>query len=199
MIETMACRGTSDDPQSWERYDNIFRDAFASLEDAGCEIAAIASVTPHARLAEAVEGTTLPVVSILDVTVQALKDHSLESAVVLGTSLTMSGQWFHNSLREADIACPDVISQRDIDEISRMLEDYFYPGKGIEGRADLLAFCHRLTSGFEKTAIILACTDFSNAFPEYSAETVFELEGMVFVDSGTAHIQELLRLAMMPV
>lgn len=198
MRETLDRRGTPGDTKSWARYDKTFRDAFASLEGVGCEVGAIASVTPHGRFGEAIAGTGLQVVSILDTTAQALGDRSLNAAIVLGTAVTMSGTWFHDALSHAGIDCPDVMAQHDIDEIANMLETFFYPGIGIDGRSDLLAFCHRIMPQTTKTAIILACTDLSAAFPEFAQDAVFELEGLTFVDAGTAHIQAIYKAAMMP-
>ena len=40
MQDTLSKRGTANDPQSWEAYDAIFRDALTRLENAGCDVAA---------------------------------------------------------------------------------------------------------------------------------------------------------------
>ncbi|WP_370399899.1 aspartate/glutamate racemase family protein [Sulfitobacter sp. JB4-11] len=198
MRETLAHRGQSDDPGSWSGFDRIFRDALALTEHAGCTVAAIASVTPHARFAEITAGATIPVVNILDAVTGAAHDQGLGSAIMLGTPVTMQSTWFHDGLRAAGIACQDDLVQGDINEIAKLLETFFYSGRGPEGRADLLAFCHRVSATKPDAAIILACTDFASAFPEFADYPVFEVEGLTFLDAGTAHVKAILTAATRP-
>jgi len=51
MAKTLAARGKPNDDASWAAFDRIFQEALGRLHTAGCDIAAIASVTPHNRLA----------------------------------------------------------------------------------------------------------------------------------------------------
>ena len=196
MRDTLALRGISGDPQSWSGYDAIFRYALTRLEDAGCCVAAIASVTPHARLSEFKRDLALPVVSILDTSAEVLVRHGLSSVVVLGTPVTMAGGWFEEALEAVGIDCPVSASPSEIDEVQQLLEKYFYPGNGIEGREALLAFCKRMNPDPTGTVIILACTDFSAAFPEFETNAVISVEGLTVVDAATAHIQAILNAAM---
>jgi len=196
MRETLVLRGTPENPESWTGFDATFRDALSNLERSGCEIAAIASVTPHARFSDIVNGISIPVVSIVDAAVQTARNHSLTSAIVLGTSVTMTGEWFQDALRASGIDCPDIVRQDDIREIVNLLETHFYPGRGAEGRVAFLTLCLRLAALRPGTAIILACTDFSTAFPEFANDAVIEVDGLTFLDAGKAHIQAILAAAM---
>ncbi|SEN84561.1 aspartate racemase [Roseovarius tolerans] len=195
MRETLALRGTPGNPQSWTGFDATFRDALSNLERGGCKIAAIASVTPHARFSDIIDGISIPVVSIVDAAVQTARKHALTSVIVLGTPVTMTGVWFHEALRASSIDCPDIVTQDDIQEIADLLEKHFYPGRGAEGRAALLGICHRLAESRPSSAIVLACTDFSTAFPEFATGAVIEVEGLTFLDAGLAHIQAILSAA----
>jgi aspartate racemase len=196
MRDTLAVRGILGDPQSWSGYDAIFRDALTRLEDAGCGVAAIASVTPHARLSEFIRDLALPVVSILETSAEVSVRNGLSSVVVLGTPVTMAGRWFEEALEAVGIDCPIRVSPSEIDEVQQLLQRYFYPGNGIEGREALLAFCKRMNPDPTGTAIILACTDFSAAFPEFATNAVISIEGITVVDAATAHIQAILNAAM---
>ena len=192
MQDTLSQRGTAGDPRSWQVYDAIFRDALIRLENAGCDVAAIASVTPHGRFSEYLEGITIPVISILDTTAAVVQNHAIASAFVLGTPVTMQGGWFEAALEDAGVACPTRASTPEINEMQMLLEAYFYVGRGAEGREALMAFCKRINPDPIHTAIILACTDFSAAFPERATGTVFSVDGMTFIDAGSAHVQSIL-------
>ena len=196
MRDTIALRGTVGNAQSWAGYDAVFRDALVRLETAECEVAAIASATPHERLTEFSEGLELPVVSILDASAGTAAQHGLTSAIVLGTPVTMTGGFFENALDAVGIDCPVRAGPGEIDHVRFLLESYFYPGKGIEGRGALLAFCKQLNADSRETAIILGCTDFSAAFPEFAGTAIFTVEDLTFVDTATAHIEAILKAAM---
>ena len=198
MYDTLALRGTAYDAQSWAGYDATFRQALMQLVHSGCEVTAIASVTPHARLVEYLAGVEVPVVSILDATADVAATNGLTSAIVLGTPVTMGGTWFEAALEDVGIECPICAQSSDIDEVQNLLERYFYPGKAIDGRGALLTFCKRINPQPDRTAIILACTDFSAALPEFATDAVFSVDGLTFLDAGTAHVQAILNAAKLP-
>lgn len=192
MQDTLSQRGTAADPQSWQAYDAIFRDALIRLEKAGCDIGAIASVTPHGRIFAYLAGVTIPVISILDTTAAVAQNHAIASAIVFGTPITMQGGWFEETLEDAGVTCTTRANAAEIDEMQMLLDRYFYVGRGKEGRDALLAFCKRINPDPTQTAIILACTDFSAAFPECASGTIFTVDGMTFIDAGSAHVQAIL-------
>ncbi|MEP0943592.1 MAG: aspartate/glutamate racemase family protein [Rhizobiaceae bacterium] len=195
MEETLSARGRSGDEESWQLFDSIFIDAMHRLEQAGCAIAAMASVTPHARLSSIRRGVNIPIISIVDICTDIANRNDIRSAIVLGTPVTMSGGWFDHELKRAGIAVPISISQADIDATENLLSRYFYPGDGFEGRAALLKFCSDLNNWTDKAAIVLACTDFSSAFPEFEGKPIFTVDGQVFIDAASAHIQAILKSA----
>ncbi|MDA8747261.1 aspartate/glutamate racemase family protein [Litoreibacter sp.] len=192
MQDTLSQRGTADDSQSWQVYDAIFRDALIRLENAGCGIAAIASVTPHGRFSEYLTGVTIPVISILDATAAVAQNHAIASVIVLGTPVTMQGGWFEEALEDVGVTCSTRANAAESNEIQMLLDTHFYVGRGAEGRDALMAFCKRINPDPIHTSILLACTDFSAAFPECATGTVFSVDGMTFIDAGSAHVQSIL-------
>ncbi|MCK4862618.1 MAG: hypothetical protein KAS85_11955, partial [Rhodobacteraceae bacterium] len=99
------------------------------------------------------------------------------------------------ALKYVGVQCPTRANANERTDIQLLLANYFYVGRGSEGRDALLAFCKRINPDPSRTAIVLACTDFSAAFPECARDTVFVVDGITFVDAGSAHVQAILEQA----
>jgi aspartate racemase len=191
MAKTLAARGTPDNPASWTVFDNFFQQALTRLHSAGCDFAAIASVTPHSRLTAISEGSPLPIVSIVDAVAAKLHGSFAKEAVVLGTSVTMEGAlfddmliWLGMNVRRAQLS--------EIAAFGDLLDTYFYKGRAAEGRKALIRYVREFYGGNEDLLCILACTDLAPAFPDTTGQTVFAADGINFFDATAAHVDAIL-------
>lgn len=188
----MRMRGQAGDEASWAGFDALLRDALLRLQASGCDFALIASVTPHARLHAITEGLTLPVLSILDVTAQAVAASGAQNVLTLGTAVTMTACTFDPALNARGLTPLPRLPQTEIYALSDLLNRRFYTGEAVEGRAELLDYIHRNGGAEAGTAVILGCTELILAFPEHATDTAFQAEGLSFVNPVRAHIGAVL-------
>jgi aspartate racemase len=192
--KTLAARGTPNDEESWSAFDGIFRQALGRLHAAGCDIAAIASVTPHNRLSAISKKSRIGIVSIVDAVESKLPGKIAKEAVVLGTSVTMQGTLFDDVLMQLGMTVRRS-KNADIAAHGDLLETYFYSGRTEEGRRALIRYIRSAFGGTEELLCILACTDLAPAFPDKSGQVVFEADGINFCDATAAHVDAILAAA----
>jgi aspartate racemase len=194
MSQTMAARGSPGDEASWRAFDRLFVDAIDRLATTGCDVCAIASVTPHNRLAAIVENASIPVISVVDAVSNQIRNLKLPSAVVLGTSVTMQGALFDETLtcNGFDVIRPGAT---DIEAFSSLLDRFFYSNQSADGRGELIDYVNSLTAGADDVLVLLACTDLNPAFPDAGGQTLFCADGHQFLDATAAHIDAIMQVA----
>lgn len=192
IAETRALRGTGGDEASWAAYDALLRGVFARLEAAGCEVAAMASNTPHARLHAIRDGIGIPVISILDETARATAALGAERALVLGTAVTMRGGHYPAALRAHGVEPVPRLPDAEIDAMQRLIDTEFHAGATAAGRAALLDACARHGGREPGTAVLLACTELPLAFPDHLDDPVFEEEGVTCLNTAAIHVRAIL-------
>ncbi|MBF9057953.1 Asp/Glu racemase [Rhodobacterales bacterium HKCCSP123] len=194
MAETLAARGKPGDEASWHSFDTIFRDAIENITRSGCDLAAIASVTPHVRLPSITQNAKIPIVSILDATVSELLSLKPRNALILGTRITMEGSLFDAALSKC--GCSKIeTSASDAAKFAELLDAFFYQGRFTAGRDALLEYIEPRVHDPDSMVIVLACTDIGPAFPEIEESVIFEASGYRFLDTTSAHIAAILRAA----
>ncbi|WP_158263651.1 aspartate/glutamate racemase family protein [Aliiruegeria haliotis] len=194
MACTIAARGHPGDERSWRTFDRIFVDALNRLAQAGCDLAAIASVTPHSRIASIAAESPIPLVNIVDAVARQLAIEMPETVLVLGTGVTMRSTIFDTVIQAT--GCTRIATtEQQLTEFSNLLEKYFYQNRGAEGRTELLRFVRSLTSECGPTLTILACTDLTPAFPEIGETALFAAGGIRFLDATHAHVGAILDAA----
>ena len=196
IAETRALRGREGDEGSWAAYDAMLLGVFERLVAAGCEVLAMASNTPHARLHAIRDRVKTPIVSILDETAKAASESGTARALVLGTSVTMEGAHYPRTLREHGVTPNEPVPQDEIDAMQHLIDTEFYEGATPKGRAGLLEMCERHVADPRDTSVLLACTELPLAYPEHRDEAVFEADGYHFVNTAAAHVAAILRTAL---
>jgi aspartate racemase len=194
MSATVAARGVVGDEKSWTRFDDIFRQALGRLSAAGCDCAAIASVTPHNRLHAFARDAPLPFISVVDAVTDWVRAGTHSKAIVLGTSVTMNGNLFDDGLAEVGVTTIQT-NKTDVTGMTSLLDEYFYAGRAIEGRDSLIAFIRSIVGDRSGVLIILACTDLTPAFPESADQSRFTADGFDFLDTTAAHVEAILKAA----
>ena len=145
-----------------ERYDivgEILKKSADILRNAGADFVAICSNTPHIVLNQIVDELPLPIVSIVDANVQAVKNGGYKNVLVLGTLATMQSGMYQSVLAENGISSvtPSVEDQQTI-------ADIIFPNleNGIvdpDERLEMLALVEKYIAYQSVDAVLLACTE----------------------------------------
>lgn len=196
MAETRALRGSHGDEASWKAYDDVLRGVMHRLEAAGCDVLAMASNTPHARLHPFRDDLSAPVISILDETAEAASRAGMKRALVLGTSVTMQGEHYPEVLSAHGIDALPRRTETEIEAMQTLIDSDFHEGATAQGKQVLLEFCRKSVEAPAETAVLLACTELPLAWPEHADDPVFEADGFTFVNTGAAHVTAILDAAL---
>ncbi len=192
IAETRALRGCEGDEASWAAFDAMLRGVFMRLKVADCEIAAMASNTPHARLHAIRDDVDIPIISILDETAKAAANAGAARALVLGTSVTMQGGHYPAALAAQGVEALPRPGEAEIEGMQRLIDTDFHEGATEMGCRVLLDTCARLGGGASDTVVLLACTELPLAFADHADDPVFEAEGFKFVNTAAAHVRGIL-------
>ena len=184
---TVNNRGSSA-PGSWDQWDRYFQDAIARLERSGAELILLASVTPHARLAQITANTSLPVVNYYQALGDYCRSKNIEQMLVLGTMPTMTTAAFKIGLQafgvEAQYPPNDGVKQQLVTII-----DALYQNK-TQGAAsaieDIVSLCISPEQR-HNTAICLACTELPLAFENSANEAQFDVGELRYLNSTVIH------------
>ena len=151
------------------------------LAAAGACFFAIPAITPHICLADLKRRVPLPIVDILEVTAERLRERGLARVALFGTKYTIDRELF-GALEGFDIVRP---GDDEVEEIHRI-----YLGLATQGRisagdeAKLRDLAHILCRRDRVEAIVLAGTDLNLVFNEANA-------GFPAVDCAAAHIDAI--------
>lgn len=157
------------------------------LAAAGADFAAFASNTPHIVFAEVARASSIPLISIVEVTAREVKRRGVRRAGLLGTRFTMQGRFYPEVFGRHGI---EVVAPQSEDEsyvhdkyMSELVNASFLP----ETRAGLLAVVDRLRDQHAIDGIILGGTELPLILREA------EYHGMPFFDTTRIHVEEIVQ------
>ena len=151
------------------------------LAASGANFFAIPAITPHICLADLKRQTTLPIIDILEVTAQRLRERRLSRVALFGTKFTIDGNLF-GVLDAFDVVRPQ---DDEVDEIHRIYLELATQGQiSDDDEAKLRDLAHTLCRRDRVEAIVLAGTDLNLVFSEANA-------GFPAVDCAAAHIDAI--------
>ena len=129
------------------------------LRGAGAEVGALTANTPHIFFKRIRSATALPLVSIVDTTLERVRDLQISRALLLGTKATMEGSMYPEAFAAfgIEIVTP---AEGDRDFINRSIyEDLAAGNVTSELRRRYLEICHRQIEDNGVEAVILGCTE----------------------------------------
>ncbi len=132
--------------------------AIQDLRKARADFAVIASNTPHIVFNQLSEISPLPLISIMDVTSQAISRCGYSNVLLTGTAFTMKNRFYKDNLESHGIKCT-VPNAEDIETIHNII----FPDleNGIvkpEKKCEFITLCEKyVPKGIQ--AIILGCTE----------------------------------------
>jgi aspartate racemase len=138
-----------------------FLQLIGRLSAAGAEIIAIPAATPHLCAPELMEGSPIPLVSLVDGIVREADDRRLKRVALFGTRFTMETELF-GRLKDFDVVAP---KPAEIDFIHQTYLQLVNAGSGTEQQyRGLHQLAHTLIEREGIEAIILAGTELSLVF-----------------------------------
>lgn len=151
------------------------------LATSGAKFFAIPAITPHICLSDLRRQATLPIIDILQVTAEHLRDRRLSRVALFGTKFTIDRRLF-GALDAFDVVRPH---DDEVDEIHRIYLELATRGRtASENEARLRELAHTLCRRDSVEAIVLAGTDLNLVFNEATA-------GFPAVDCAAAHIEAI--------
>lgn len=151
------------------------------LAAAGASFFAIPAITPHICLPQLKRQVTLPIIDILQVTVERLRDRRLSRVALFGTKFTIDSKLF-GAMDTFDIVRPH---DDEVNEIHRIYLELATQGRiSADDEARLRDLAHTLCRRDRVEAIVLAGTDLNLVFNEANA-------GFPAVDCAAAHIEAI--------
>ncbi|OOQ87792.1 hypothetical protein PEBR_16529 [Penicillium brasilianum] len=135
----------------------ILSESINRTAQAGAEFAIIPSNTPHIVFDETAKHSTIPVLSILDVTANHCEKHGYKRVGILGTIPTVRRGLYDASLAKRGIA-PVYTSELEQDRVNDIIHTELICGIFLnETRNELVGIANRLAAKCD--AIILGCTE----------------------------------------
>jgi aspartate racemase len=151
------------------------------LNASGVDFFAIPAITPHICLDQLRRQVALPVVDILQVIAERLRERRLSRIALFGTKFTIDGRLF-GALDDFDIVRP---RDEEVDEIHRIYLELATRGQIARvDEAKLRDLAQRLCRRERVEAILLAGTDLNLVFNEANA-------GFPAIDCAEAHIDQI--------
>lgn len=191
MTRSLSLRGDSTS-DSWAEWENYFVQGIQNLENANCEVIAIASVTPHARLESIQAKVSTPILSIYESVIRTCKNNNISNCLVLGTQPTMKSAAFKIALINSGIEARYPENQNATTNTLSVINQ-LYENKVAGASASI---CEIVNIELEakalgSTAICLGCTELSTAFPKNIHKSLFQENGITFLNAFVAHVEDI--------
>lgn len=151
------------------------------LEQIGADAVLLATNTMHKVAPQIVEGVSVPFLSVIDATANAIKAKGLRRVALLGTQFTMSDNFYRDGLSEQGIT-PLVPSDAVQAEMNRIIFEELCTGKLLpESKQYYLNAIEELkVQGAQ--GVILGCTEIGLLLQQQDSD-------LIFFDTALLHAQ----------
>ncbi len=176
------------DAGNWGKISQIIALKFEDLRLAGAECGAIASNSPH-KVFECIQtATSLPLISIVTATCDAVRESGLSKVGLLGTEFTMQSDFYFEEFSKADIelVVPELRDQKFIHE--KLFSEIEHGLVTPETKRGFIEIVERLARDNGIQGIISACTE----FPLVIDSTDFSID---FFDTAAIHVASIVDYA----
>jgi aspartate racemase len=155
-----------------EKYIPYLIDAAKRLEQGGADFIVIPCNSVHVFIEEVRESVSIPVLSIIEETVEFLKGKQITDVGILATSATIRKQLYEGKLQENGITThnPNDIDQSRMGDIINHL---VHSQHTDNDKKELLQIIDTFSSNGVKT-IILACTDLQLLVPQHEGVAIYD-------------------------
>lgn len=145
--------------QRWGLLATMLTTKLTSLKNAGADFAVISANTPHIVFDQVLAQSPLPLISIVDVALEAAKRMGAKKVGLLGTKFTMQANFFGERFSRDGITVvvPDVQDQQFIQE--KLVTEIELGIMKEDTRLALLSIIKRMKERDNIEAAILGCTE----------------------------------------
>jgi len=173
--------------EDWASIEEALLEGLGRLDAAGADFAVIATNTMHILFDKLKARSSIPLLSIVDATAEAVKTAGLETVGLLGTRFTMEKPFYVEGLRGHGVEAL-VPGKEDRDYVNRVVFEELTFGKILdESRKGYLEIIGRLVDRGAQ-GIVLGCTEIPLLVtPEYTDVKLF--------DTAVIHAEKALRYA----
>lgn len=145
-----------------ERYDDLtahFLEAIKRLQASGAEVVALTANTAHIVFDRLQEQSPLPLVSIIDATIDEARARGYKKAGLLGTRFTMERDFYARPFCEAgiEIATPDCRERQYLDR--KISEELEFGIVNPDTQQHFIDIVNRMTRDDGIETVILGCTE----------------------------------------
>lgn len=159
-----------------------------NLKAAGAEIAAITANTEHIVWDMICHKFPLPVISIVDATINEIKRRGFKRVLVFGTTFTLQSGLYEKALTNAGLT-PIIPTHNDIFTIGSLIYPNLENGIVIpEDKQKLIELAEKYISDENADSLILGCTELSLAIKSCDIS-------VPVLDTTQIHIEEIYRQA----
>jgi len=197
LAKAIAYLGSDDDERSWTQFDNYHHAALKRLEATGADFALIASNTPHHRFESIVDGIKIPVINIVDEMAKESVRIGAPRVLLLGTAQTMESPKFCAKFQQYGIKALGPESEKARSMTTELIRD-LQQGETKDAALRLSKIAKvsfQAEPASPRPAVCLACTELPLAFPNMKRMSIFEYEGVFYINSSLVHINAAFEFA----
>ena len=155
-----------------ENYKPFLVDAAQRLEKGGADFIVIPCNSVHVLIKEVRKSVHVPVLSIVEETVNYLTANKIPDVGLLATSVTIRQKLYEKTLRENGIQI-HVPDDTDQEQMGTIINNLVHSRQDAQDKEKLFAITQKLTeSGI--TTILLACTDLQLISPVMEKATIID-------------------------
>lgn len=147
-----------------EKYLHYLIDAAQRLEKGGADFIVIPCNSIHLLIEEIRDSVNIPVLSIIDETLNYLKQNSISNVGMLATSATIRKRLYEDTLLSNSITV-NKPSDEDQDSMGDIINTLVHSRQDDKDKQKLLEITNRIVDSGSKT-ILLACTDLQLITPQ---------------------------------
>lgn len=156
------------------------------LYEANVDFIAIASNTPHIIFDKLKEQSPIPLISIIDETLDYIKSLGVNKVGLLGTQLTMESDLYKKPMQENDI---EIFMPAHRDQ--KIIHDKIFAELEIgiikqETKDNFLSYVQQMIDDHNIEALILGCTELPLMFPNDEL-------GIPFINTTKLHIESIIK------
>ena len=147
--------------------------AAGSLHRAGADFAVIGANTPHIVFSEVSALSPIPLLSIVEETCQVVRNLDFKKVGLLGTRVTMGGQFYQRVFSRYNISIVVPTSQEQDYINDKLVSEIVYNRIVDETRERLLQIVRRMIDDDSIEGLILGCTELPLILPDEAFDIPF--------------------------
>ena len=176
------------DAGNWGEISRIIAMKFEASRLAGADFGAIAANTPHKAFESIQAATSLPLISIVTATCNAVRERGHSKVGLLGTEFTMQSDFYFQEFAKANIelVVPELNEQKYIHE--KLFSEIEHGLVKPETKQGFIEIVERVILDNRVQGVISACTE----FPLVIQSTDFSID---FFDTAAIHVASIVDYA----